>query len=293
MSPADHQHRRERARRLWQYLEALHAIVYFDEAVTSAFKSAGLKGFWMGYFAGRAAPMGAVGPGPVEATFYNFAPAMVRRSIPDAWRFAEPIAVLEARSTAAATSLRRLVGGIDAEAGRIVPLLSSAVRCGRPDGRTLFAANQQLPLPEDPVAALWQCATSLREHRGDGHVAVLVSEDLSGIEAHQLAVAATAIPDDQLRGARGWSPDEWNSAKARLVARGLLGDDFSLSRDGHALRTHIEERTDDLSWQPYEDGLTEAGADLLPTLLRPLAAAIAASGLLPYPNPIGLAAPSI
>src|SRR4051812_33538970 len=153
------------ARRLWQQLEALHGVVYFAPEFTDALKGLGLKGFWMCYFAGRAAPLGAVGPGPVEASFYNFDPSMVRRAIPDAWRFAEPPAVLAARATAAAELLRSIVPGIDAQADRVVPLLTSAVRSARNDGRVLFAANQQLPLPDDPVAALWQCATSLREHR--------------------------------------------------------------------------------------------------------------------------------
>lgn len=280
------------ARVLWHHLEALHAVVYFDRSVTDALQATGLKGFWMSYFAGRAAPLGTVGPGPVEATFYNFAPALVRRAIPDAWRYAEPVAVLDARTTAAAAALRRIVPGIESEATRVVPLLSSAVRLGRPDGRTLFAANQQLPLPQDPVAALWQCATALREHRGDGHVALLVANDLSGLESHQVAVAATGVPDDLLRGSRGWAEDEWHDAKTRLRERGLLDGDGKLTPAGAALRDEIERRTDELAWQPYADGLTEPGLDLLPTLLGPLAGAVRASGVLPFPNPIGLDPPT-
>lgn len=280
------------ARRLWHHLEMLHAVVYFDRSVTEALQGLGLKGFWMSYFAGRAAPLGAVGPGPVEATFYNFAPGLVRRAIPDAWRFAEPVAVLDARSTAAAASLRRLVPGIEAEAARIVPLLSSAVRQARPDGRTLFAANQQLPLPQDPVAALWQCATSLREHRGDGHVALLVAHDLSGVECHQLIVATTQVGDDDLRSARGWSDQEWDGAKATLARRGLLEADGSPTAAGSELHEELERRTDELAWQPFADGLTEAGADLLPLLLEPLAAQVRSSGIFPFPNPIGLPEPT-
>jgi hypothetical protein len=151
----------------------------------------------------------------------------------------------------------------------------------------LFAANQQLPLPDDPVAALWQCATALREHRGDGHVALLVATDLSGVEAHQLVVGAGAIDDDRLRSVRGWSDGEWTQAKDRLVARGLLAADGTLTEAGAALREDVEVRTDDLAMQPYTDGLTEPGLDLLPTLLAPLGRAIAQSGVIPFPNPIG------
>ena len=53
------------ARRLWRLLEPYHAATYFAPEARQAFKDAGLRGFWMGYFAGRAAPMGAVGPGVV------------------------------------------------------------------------------------------------------------------------------------------------------------------------------------------------------------------------------------
>ena len=42
-----------------------------------------------------------------------------------------------------------------------------------PDGRALFAANAALDWPDDPLDVLWHAATLLREHRGDGHVALL------------------------------------------------------------------------------------------------------------------------
>ena len=72
------------SRTAWHHLEAVNAVVYFSPECREGLKQVGLRGFWMGYFAGRAAPMGAVSAGVVEATFYNFAPAMVRRSVPDA-----------------------------------------------------------------------------------------------------------------------------------------------------------------------------------------------------------------
>src|SRR5436309_3384985 len=43
------------ARRLWRLLEPYHAVTYFAPVAHQAFKDAGLRGFWMGYFAGRAA----------------------------------------------------------------------------------------------------------------------------------------------------------------------------------------------------------------------------------------------
>ena len=76
------------ARRMWQLLEPVHAVVYFAPEAREAYTAAGFKGGWMGYFASRAAAMGAVPPEMVIATFYNFHPSMVRRAIPDAWTIA-------------------------------------------------------------------------------------------------------------------------------------------------------------------------------------------------------------
>ena len=68
------------ARHLWQLYEPLHAVTYFAPEARAAFVGAGLRGFWRGYFAGRAAPLGAVPAAPVTALFYSFAPAMVARA---------------------------------------------------------------------------------------------------------------------------------------------------------------------------------------------------------------------
>ena len=277
------------ARRLWASLELIHAVTYFAPECGEAFTEVGLKGFWMGYFGGRGAPLGAVGPAVIEATFYNFAPAMVHRAIPDAWRFAPPVAILDARATGAAAVLRRLVPSIEHHAERILPLLQPAVRAGRPDGRPLFAANQALGHRSDPVAELWQCATTLREHRGDGHVALLLANDVSGIEAHQLVVADGRIGDERLRSARGWTEEEWVAAKDRLRSRGLL-DDEGLTLVGRAMVDDIEVATDALAAQPFRDGLTDTGVELLPSLLRPIAQAITEAGVVPFPNPIGVPA---
>ncbi|MDQ3981861.1 MAG: hypothetical protein M3271_04175, partial [Actinomycetota bacterium] len=97
------------ARRMWQRLETYHAVVYFAPEKKAAYDGAGLKGGWMGYFAGRAAPLGPASAELVAALFYNFHPRMVRRSIPDAWTFSTPGRVLEARLQVVDGALRRLL----------------------------------------------------------------------------------------------------------------------------------------------------------------------------------------
>ena len=55
------------ARRMWTLYEPVHVVTYFAPAALQAFAQAGLRGFWRGYFAGRAAPIGPVGAAPVTA----------------------------------------------------------------------------------------------------------------------------------------------------------------------------------------------------------------------------------
>ncbi len=98
------------ARRAWTLFEPIHAIVYFAPEAREQYAAAGLRGGWMGYFASRSAPMGAVSAEVVTAVFHNFQPAMVRRAIPDAWQFSSPQRALAARLAAADAALRRLWG---------------------------------------------------------------------------------------------------------------------------------------------------------------------------------------
>src|SRR5882672_322366 len=93
------------ARRMWALFEPVHAVTYFAPRARAAFEEAGLRGFWRGYFAGRAAPLGAVDAAPVVAAFFGFAPAFVARAVPDVWQRATPAEVLAARLRGAVDSL--------------------------------------------------------------------------------------------------------------------------------------------------------------------------------------------
>lgn len=173
------------ARRAWLGVEAVHAVVYFAPEARDAFAALGLKGFWMGYFASRAAPLGPVPASVVEATFFGFSPNMVRHA---------------------------------------AELARSAVEAADVGGRPLCAAHRALPWPGSPLLDLWHAATVLREHRGDGHVAALVAEGFDGLEAHVLQAVAGGIGRDVLQPNRGWTDDEWSAAEKRLRVRGVLDD---------------------------------------------------------------------
>src|SRR3954447_25090805 len=83
---------------------------YFAPEHDAQFSALGLRPGRMSYFAGRAAPMGAVGAGVVTATFYNFSPSLVAHMIPRAWALASPEQVVAARWDVARASLTRLLG---------------------------------------------------------------------------------------------------------------------------------------------------------------------------------------
>lgn len=166
------------------------------------------------------------------------------------------------------------------------PRLHEVVMAADGAGRALFAANRDLDVPADPVEALWQAATSLREHRGDGHVALLAAEGLSGVEANVLASAVGAVPAQGLQESRGWSPEEQDAAAGALARRGLMARGEA-TENGRALKARIEQRTDELAAIPYGvlDDPKALHASLVPV-------AQAAAGEMPFPNPIGLPRPA-
>jgi hypothetical protein len=243
----------------------------------------------MGYFAGRAAPLGPVGPEVVVAAFANFHPAMVARAIPDAWSRVPPERIWAARRTGAAECLRRTVPGVEAAAVEMVPLLDRLVDAADGTGRPLFAATRAVPPAADPVEALWQGCTALREHRGDGHVAALVASGLEGIEALVLFASTEGLPESLFLAARGWSEYEWSDAAGRLADRGLLGGDGP-TRDGVELRRSVEAITDREAARPYGALDGDEQRSLLDGLVA-VADAVRAAAVITYPNPMGLPEP--
>ena len=280
------------ARRMWQVLETLHMTVYFAPEPRDAYRRAGLRGGWMGYFASRSAAMGPVPAEVVMATFYNFHPRMVRRAIPDAWGFAPPERVLAARVEGADAALRRLLGRwVDGpEALEAASLARAAMEGQDPSGRPLFAAHAALPWPEPSHLALWHAATLYREFRGDAHVACLTAEGIDGLEAHVLAAGAGQLPGAVLREYRGWSDEEWAAAVERLGARGWVDPGGSLTKAGRAARDARERRTDDLAMPPWRR-LGPGGCARLLDLLGPPVRLVVDGGGIPFPNPVGLPAP--
>ncbi len=269
------------ARKMWRTLEPYHGLVYFTAHATRAYAALGIRG-QAGYFASRAAPMGPVPAGVVVATFYNFNPEIVRAAIPAAWSAASPADLVTARLGAIDRALREVLGDDAVASPEVVEAAALARRAAAgctPEGRPLFAAHAELAWPDEPHLVLWHTVTILREYRGDGHVAALVTEGLDGCEALVTHGAAGGgiPPASILQGTRGWSDAAWAAAGDRLRDRGLLDGGDALTPAGVVVRDRVEQVTDERAMAPWRH-LGEDDADRLRTLVRPFSKAVAASG---------------
>jgi hypothetical protein len=278
------------ARRMWVRYETYHAVIYFTPESRAASDALGCKGGWMGYFAMRAAPLGAVPPEVVTSAFYNFHPSLVHRAIPTAWELAAPKAFLAARLAGADGALRRLLGEDTVHSAELAEAADLAVRAADAAptaGRPLAVANSLVPKPDTPHLALWQAATTLRESRGDGHVAALVTADLDPCETLVLFAAERGMDPGYLRTARKWSEEDWQSGTTRLAERGLLSATGELTESGGRLRRDIEDQTDRVAVAPWR-ALGEQATARLADLLKPLAQRIATGNEAMRHNPMGL-----
>jgi hypothetical protein len=276
------------ARSMWTLFEPIHAVTYFAPEARSAYEQAGLRGFWRGYFAGRAAPLGAATAAVVTASFFNFAPAFVARAIPGVWDLITPDEALRVRLAGATDALGRLLAGREADAAAAADLLWQAIGELDFSGRVLASADAALPVPAGGLARLWQAATVLREHRGDGHFAALAAADIDGCEAVALRCCLDLRRED-LQPVRGWSDEAWDDALRRLAARGWVGADGALTGAGREAHAAVENATDWAAARPWARLGPDATAGIV-TALIPLAQACATE--LPYPSPIGVPAPA-
>jgi hypothetical protein len=276
------------ARRGWPLYEQVHAIAYFTPEIRQATDAIGLKGGWMSYFATRSAVLGPAPANVVIATFYNFSPDMVRRAIPDAWGRATPEAILGARLSGIDKALTRILGASVSgpEVAAAAALGAEAAAAVDTGGRPLSAGNAVLPWPEEPHLALWQAVTTLREHRGDGHILALVDHEIDPTEALVLVAASGRVSRAVLQGSRKWTDEEWDAAADRLAGRGWVTADGSLTDAGRQLRFEVETDTDRLAMRPLR-ALGEEKLDRFFTALRAVGDMVDASDGVARPNPIG------
>ncbi|MEV5908604.1 SCO6745 family protein [Streptomyces chartreusis] len=258
-------------RRCHNMLNSLHATSYFAPELGRELAALGITHPRAVNFAVRAAALGPVGAGAVTATFYNYKHELVARHVPAVWAIASPEDVLAARVRAVDSALRRLLGEEALASAEMTEAAQLALRateaCSR-SARPLYSAHADLPVPEEPHLAYFHATTLLREHRGDGHLAVLMAAGLDGLEAVVTHTASgKGMTPKWIFSTRGWTQEDWDAASERLRGRGLLDAVGELTDQGTALRKEIESETDRLDRAPYEhlgaEGvarLTELGA---------------------------------
>jgi hypothetical protein len=262
------------AHKTWRTVEPLHGMIYFVPEAAEAYARLGVTGT-AGYFASRAAPMGAVSADVVIATFFNFNPELVRSAIPDAWARATPADLIAARFAAVDAACRRILGNAIVESPdmtRAATLARTAAEeaARHVEGRPLAAGHADLDWPSEPHLQLWHAQSILREFRGDGHIALLVIHGLSGLEALVTHAAAGDVPARVLLATRAWPEGAWQLAADDLRRRGWLetGEELRFTATGAQHRKEIEDGTDALSSLPYE-ALGEEGCSELRSLVRP------------------------
>lgn len=271
-------------RRCHNALNTLHSTSYFAPELGRELAAVGVTHPRAVNFAVRAAALGPVGAGTVTAAFYNYKHELVARHVPAVWAVASPEDVLAARARAVDTTLRRLLGEDAVTSPEMAEAAALALRateaCSR-GARPLYSAHADLPVPEEPHLAYFHAATLLREHRGDGHLAALVSAGLDGLEAMVTHTATgRGMTPKWIFTTRGWAQEDWDAASGRLRDRGLLDDAGELTPEGVALREAIEAETDRLDRAPYEH-LGAAGVARLTELGTAFARAAVTAGAFP------------
>jgi hypothetical protein len=274
------QHQEPVARRLFELTEPISLVNFFSPEPNDAMATLGFRGYWDGYFAGRSAPLGPVPAEVVHAAFYSFADGEVARHVPKVWEMTTPEAAHAAREGGCAAALRRILGDlVDSPAfSRAADLLATASTSAPTEGRVMYAALRALPVPQEPLARLWHAANMLREHRGDGHIAALVSERIGGTEAHVLSALDLGIyPAESFGRIHHLPKQRLAEVMDGLRDRGLLDASGRFTDAGRATKDRIESLTDALAEAPYESLEPQALEELV-ALLGPISAKLSATG---------------
>jgi hypothetical protein len=267
-------------RRMFELVEPIAVVTYMADEPTDAVMALGLGNTWDAYFAGRAAPLGRDVPAAVvHALFYNFADGEVARHIPRVWDSVTPEHANAARQEGSVAALRRILGDL-ADSPEVAPAADLLVKAGTSastEGRALYAAVRTLPVPTEPLPRLWHGANLLREHRGDGHVAALLTSGIGGTEAHVLHALSEGMPAEQFGRVSHLPPAQLAAVVDGMRGRGLIGDDGWLTAAGRQVKDRVESLTDELAAPAY-DILEPEELSRLDEYLVPLAAVLVAAG---------------
>jgi hypothetical protein len=290
------------ARALWAAAEPLTLSLIFSREARFAAKQLGLPAAST-FIAVRGAVLGRASSAVVAASFHGFPHEVIAETWDGLWDDLSPQTLIDAHHAAIPlTAARTLPDAVDVVelrqwADRLTALVAGLDTAGRP----LAAANQAVVAPTEPWARLWRAANTLREFRGDGHIAALVAADLDVTEALALTISwgGSQIDADLVRTSRRVDEQRWEAAVNRLADRGFLTASGALTPAGRVLREDVEQTTDRLTMRAW-NGLTASECEDLYALLARLSAqliedenmrAVTAVGA-PWPPPALLGAPA-
>jgi hypothetical protein len=245
-------HPHAKVHRMFELVEPI-ATITFSDGPNEAFLALGMRNYWDGYFAGRAAPLGMAPAEVVHAVFYNFAAGEVARHIPWVWGKTTPQEAIAVRERGSTAALRQTIGELaDSPAlVRVVDLATRAAVSAPTEGRALYAGLRALDVPEEPVARLWHAATLLREHRGDGHNAALVAHGIGGTEAHVLLALSLGMRAEKFGRIHHLPEAQLAAVVDGLRGRGLVDAAGGFTDAGRETRQRIEDLTDELAAPAY------------------------------------------
>jgi hypothetical protein len=196
----------------------------------------------------------------------------VARHIPKVWRTTTTESAITARQSGCAAALRRILGDrVDTpEFARVTELLIKAATSAPVDGRPMYAALRAIPIPDDMVVRFFHAASLLREHRGDGHIAALMIENVGGLESHVLFALYLDMPAEKFGRIHHLPATQLAAVIDGMSDRDLIGAHGWLTEQGRAVKERVESLTDDLAAQPYES-LEPGELHELMATLEPLA----------------------
>lgn len=258
------------ARRLRDALEPIATQGWWAREPMTRLAGLGL-GFFEAYAWGRAAALGNPSASVVVATFGVFEPTLLGGVYERGRAAATRADVLTARAEGASNALAAVVD--PTVAGRVADSLLRALDAVDGMGRPLFSALRELPVPNEPGGRLWRAAELVREHRGDGHLAVMVGAGLDAVESNVLTELWLGYGFGEYSGTRGWSADRLGEARMSLQRRGWV-DDTGLSAVGVRERVRLEQATDDSQSHLIAalgddlEGVIDAAAAISSALLR-------------------------
>jgi hypothetical protein len=279
-----------RARQLRNTLEPLASNVYFAPDVHAEFENLGFGpptgaegcvtlAEISGYYCSRAGCMGQVPGDVVVAAFGVFNPELIVPAVERGWSIAGVDEVLAARERGATASLQRILGMPD-ELPWVTQVLQRAAGAGSAGGRFLYAGLRSLGIPATPWGAAWRAIDTVREHRGDSHIAAWLAAGLDPVEAGLLTELYYAMPSKHYHRGRGWTDRQLDAGLDRLRAAGLAtGDRPALTDAGQSFREDIEVATD-RQQRPILDAIGD-DFDRLVATLGPWGTAIVADGGFP------------